>query len=230
VGFRDPITSATAVDTGRGPSDAGVRLYQDTTVPAVPIGVAEWRTGQMTRNATAKLSGGGSGGSVFALSGGNTQATDAPELDLNVEQLPGGGYAPVLRLRAGAAQGGRIVPDVALDAPVPMTALPLGTMLTPFGGQYEAPRYTKLASGLVVVTGFATVTTTSFGPGSLMAGPLPAGCRPSGVLRFMVSGWNGGWLPEVYPNGQILYGGATAGTTVSTTYLSFAGIAFAAEQ
>lgn len=97
--FRDPITSAEAIDTGRGPSDAGVRLYQDTTVPAVPVGVAEWRTGQMTRNATAKLAGGGSGGSAFTIDGGTAlPGADAGALVLAAEQLPGGAYGPTARL------------------------------------------------------------------------------------------------------------------------------------
>lgn len=99
MGFRNPVTSA--VDTGDG-GIAGVRLYQNRSNPAVPRGVAEWRTGYMGRNATVSLSGAISGGSAFVLDGGRYQGIDAPELQLNVESLPGGGYGPVARV-SGAA-------------------------------------------------------------------------------------------------------------------------------
>jgi hypothetical protein len=97
MGFRNPITSAEAVDTGHGVADAGVRLYQDTSTP-VPRGIAEWRTGQMQRNATISLSGGGSGGSSYVIDGGSDNAVDAPTVQLNVEGLGAGGYGPVARL------------------------------------------------------------------------------------------------------------------------------------
>lgn len=119
MGFRDPVTSATDVDTGRGLADAGVRLFQDLSIPSVPRGVAEWRTGLMDRNATAELSGGGSGGSNFAISGGATEGVNAPELDLNVEGAGIGGYVPVARL-LGAAGG------FLIDGPVVVQGQQLG--------------------------------------------------------------------------------------------------------
>lgn len=102
MGFRNPITSATSVDTGRGLANPGVRLYQDTSVPGVPRGIAEWRTGIMDRNATVTLSGGGSGGSSFVIDGGaSAGGTNAPHLEFDVAGAPAGGYQSVLRI-AGA--------------------------------------------------------------------------------------------------------------------------------
>jgi hypothetical protein len=236
MGFRNPITTAEVVDTGRGPSDAGVRLYQDTTIPAVPKGVAEWRTGQMDRNATVTLSGGGSGGSVWVFSGGNTEGVDAPEIDYNVEQLPAGGYIPVLRLKAGASEGGRIAPDVALDLVVPKTELPLNAA---FFGAYDAapqrPSYQKTAGGLVSVTGRVFVTSASFGAG-VTIGTLPGGCRPSAggtqPLTFGLIGWNNAlWRCDVLPDGRITWNGNGPGATSAVnSYLSLDGIRFVAEQ
>lgn len=103
MGYRDPITTADAVDTGHGLANAGVRLYQDLSTPSVPRGVAEWRTGLMTRNATATLSGGASGGSAFTIDGGmDASGTNAPAIDLSSESAPGGGYRSVFRIRNAA--------------------------------------------------------------------------------------------------------------------------------
>lgn len=96
MGFRNPVTSATAVDTGAGGS-AGVRLYQGEAAPGVPQGIAEWRTGLMDRNATVTLSG-GTGGSNYRIDGGAAQGLSAPKIDLNVESAPAGGYRSVARI------------------------------------------------------------------------------------------------------------------------------------
>lgn len=102
MGFRNPITTAEAVDTGRGVlADPGVRLFQDLSNPAVPRGIAEWRTGLMSRNATADLAGGGSGGSSFTLDGGATQNVSAPTLSLQVASGSAGGYTPRASLTRG---------------------------------------------------------------------------------------------------------------------------------
>lgn len=94
MGWKNPGSTATAVDTGRGLADAGVRLFQDLSNPSVPQGVAEWRTGLMDRNAQVRLSGGGSGGSAFTIDGGATVGVDAPYLGLDVASAPLGGYVP----------------------------------------------------------------------------------------------------------------------------------------
>lgn len=124
MGFRNPATSATAVDTGHGQTDAGVRVYQDLSTPGVPRGVAEWRTGRMDRNATATLSGGGSGGSAFVLDGGAALGVAAPQLQLNVEGAAAGGYTPVARVT-----GGPLIVQGAITgaAPVDTASLDLDT-------------------------------------------------------------------------------------------------------
>jgi hypothetical protein len=185
VGFRDPITSASDVDTGRGPSDAGVRIYQDTTVPAVPQGVAEWRTGQMARNATVRLAGGGSGGSAFTIDGGAPQpGQDAPQVRLNVESLPAGGYGPVLRLVAGA--GGTIAPDVVLTSPTENTWAPLAmanTAWQPWDLTTSRPSIRQGAAGDVHLEGIVKLAgAPSFAAGARVAAlTLPAAYVPHGV-------------------------------------------------
>jgi hypothetical protein len=237
MGFRDPLTTADAIDTGHGSQDAGVRLYQDLTVPGNPVGVAEWRTGSMDSNATITLTGAGSGGSSYAIDGGTTQLVDAPEVDLNVEEQPDGSLTPVLRLKAGA--GGRIVSDVALDPLIPKTALPLNSaFFAPYDaglGNWNAPSYTKLATGDVVVTGLVIVTSASFAFGTTI-GTLPPGCRPGGgltggALVFACSGWNNAtWRANVNTNGTITLAANGPGATSSVnSYLSLSGIRFPAE-
>lgn len=162
MGFRNPITSATAVDTGQGPKGAGVRLYQDTSNPAVPAGVAEWRTGLMDRNATATLSGGGSGGSVFALSGGSTQGVAAPEVRLDVEPMPAGGYGAVARIAGAAATyfDGVTYPSSAAQGVLPQ----LGPAITEWTtDDFTHLRYYLLENGLVFVSGFVLCNGTSTG-------------------------------------------------------------------
>lgn len=186
MGYRNPITTASEVDTGRGPSDAGVRLYQDTTNPAVPAGVAEWRTGQMARNATAKLTGGGSGGSAFVIDGGAPQAgLDAPRLKLNVESQPAGGYAAVSRLDGDVVHLGESGGIVVLD------------------GQLAA-----------VATAAPTYSTTLFGPNGVTPLTLTKGAdkwvRMHGLARNLVPIGNlvGKWFdlpPEFWP-GSVEFG------------------------
>lgn len=90
-----PLTSASAVDTGG--NGGKVRIYSQGTNPTT--GVVEWSAGG-AQVATAKLTASqtGSGGSLFAVQGGGVLGIRAPELDLNVEGLPVGGYGSVLRL------------------------------------------------------------------------------------------------------------------------------------
>lgn len=236
MGFRNPITTAAAIDTGHGQADAGVRLYQDLSNPAVPQGVAEWRTGLMARNATAKLSGGASGGSAFTLDGGqSSDGTNAPTLGLDVESAPTGGYRPVLRLTAGA--GGAIIADTALTPLAGPTALTInGTFFAKYDttpgetGSYRNPCAWKLASGLVVVGGLALANSVSFSFGTTIV-TLPAGMRPAKVLRFVCQAWGGGaYAAEVNPNGAITYASGVTGTATAGSWVSLAGISFPGEQ
>lgn len=220
MGFRNPITTASAVDTGRGPSNAGVRLYQDTTFPAVPVGVAEWRTGQMNRNATAKLSGGGSGGSSFVIDGGSPIAgQDAPQVKLGVESLAAGGYGPVLRLIARASEGGQIIPDVPLQLDTKYTAIPLTTTGALTFTQFDAnntPRYAHLPDGTWLLEGIAQILAGTLAAGaSAIAGTLPGGpavnaWRPAQILTSAGAYYAAGQV-AIDPSGHVLVYNTTGG-------------------
>jgi hypothetical protein len=200
MGFRDPITTASDVDTGRGPSDAGVRLYQDTSVPAVPIGVAEWRTGQMARNATAKLSGGGSGGSSFSIDGGASLAgLDAPRLNLNVEALPAGGYGSIARLRAETLDlGGADLVDLSGSGWQPLS------LATGFASAGDCFYMRRAGWCTVVLTAVASAGWAANAP--LLANPLPAGVAPQKTawVAGNISGDSTRWaLVTFQPSGQV---------------------------
>lgn len=107
MGFRNPITSATAVDTGQ-PAGAGIRMYQGSDATGV-FGVIESRDGiagdtnaQIIDRANLVPQGGGytQQGRTFTIKAGTANGVPAgPELDLNVEGLPAGGFGPVARLK-----------------------------------------------------------------------------------------------------------------------------------
>jgi hypothetical protein len=178
MGFRNPIATATAVDTGHGLGDAGVRLYQDLTFPATPAGVAEWRTGLMQRNATAILRGGGSGGSAFTLDGGASAGeVDAGRLVLSVESLPTGGYGSAARLKAD-----RITLDGKLDT---TTAAPTYSTASFVANPTSALALVKGADAWVRMRGLARLAVAS----SNLAGKwfdLPAGFRPVSTVFGLV--------------------------------------------
>lgn len=208
MGFRNPATTATAVDTGRGLSDAGVRLFQDLSVPAVPRGVAEWRTGLMDANATVALAGGGSGGSAFTIYGGATQLTAAPALALNVEAQAAGGYAGVARLKQAASLdlGGADVVNIGSGGWQP---------LTPAAGFTAAGDCTYLRRA-----GWATVLLTLLASSGwpanapLLATPLPAGVAPQKLTQIPanISGDSTRWaLTRIQPSGQIVVVPAVTG-------------------
>lgn len=239
MGYRNPITSAAAVDTGRGPSDAGVRLYQDTSVPAVPQGVAEWRTGTMDRNATVKLAGGGSGGSAFILDGGATELIDAPRIGLDVETLPGpgAGYGPVLRLIANSTEGGQIMQDVATNLLRPRTApgYPNPTFFGPFGASsYDDAYYELDADGYVNLGGLVKGKTAGTWPGNTALIQLPAGCRPAKTHLFGVvtsQSTYGAAVLQLDPAGNLTWIAAQPGWSyVAGSWIALDGIRFRAEQ
>lgn len=95
MGYRNPVTSATAVDTGR--NAPGVRIYASGTNPA--SGVVEWSAGGAgPARATFTSSDTGSGGSAFTLDPGQDNGVQAATLALNVEGKGTGGYQSVGRL------------------------------------------------------------------------------------------------------------------------------------
>jgi hypothetical protein len=90
MGFRNPNTSATAVETGA--AAPGVRVYASGNNPS--SGVVEWHAGAATVRGTLTASDTGSGGYAFTLGGG-------ARLGLNTEEIPGGGgYRSVFRATA----------------------------------------------------------------------------------------------------------------------------------
>jgi hypothetical protein len=191
-----------------------VRLYQDTTVPAVPVGVAEWRTGQMTRNATAKLSGGGSGGSFFAISGGNTQAIDAPEIDLNVEALAVGGYGSVARLHNA--------PRLQLDGDLDSVALTLNSngIYAPgsaASATFGAPVADVRDGDQVTLRGSVTNGVSPFSAGAgtqFILGSFPAAIAPKADQFFLTSLSSGS-----YSYATVIIRGTTGGTPGRVEYI-----------
>jgi hypothetical protein len=187
MGFRDPLTTADAIDTGHGSQDAGVRLYQDLTVPGNPVGVAEWRTGSMDSNATIKLTGAGSGGSSYAIDGGTTQLVDAPEVDLNVEEQADGQLVPVLRLKAGA--GGRIITDTAITPESGWASWISSSAWTDYDTAGSQCLVRVDGAGNVIVAGLAKLK-TNFTTGASTLGNVGAGRKPllTNVHRI-IPGW-----------------------------------------
>lgn len=198
MGFRDPITTAEAVDTGTGVANPGVRVYEKTT--PVPQGVVEWRTGAMDPggNATAALSGGGSGGSAFAIRGGATELVTAPEIDLNVESLAAGGYGPVARLVTHSGQAFTDAPLIGPDTK--WTALPLAAAFAAFDTN-NVPRYGRLSNGEIALEGIAKIASGTVAAGaSAVIGSLPAALAPAvNVFRPVVILTSAGaWFAAAY--------------------------------
>jgi hypothetical protein len=102
MGYRNPLTTAAAVDTSNGRTGVpAARLLQRTIAPGVFQGVVQVDDGVTVAEWT--LTGGGfadSGGAVMQLAGpANVQGVAGPKLQLNVAEQATGGYAPEARLR-----------------------------------------------------------------------------------------------------------------------------------
>jgi hypothetical protein len=105
MGFRHPITTADALDTGTYTS-AGVRIYEDTSA-GYPRGVVEFyngvtASGSLTSSPYLVDQGGGvftTVGSSTVLKGINDHGHTAPSLQLNVEEdAVNGGFRSVARI------------------------------------------------------------------------------------------------------------------------------------
>lgn len=123
MGFRNPVTTATDVDTGQ-PDGAGVRVYQKA-VTGGTAGVVEFRDGiagdtpsTLTAQANLVPQGGGytAQGGGFAMDAGSFNGVDGPKWDLRVEEAGAGGYRPVARLT-----GADVVDIAGLPVPVNST-------------------------------------------------------------------------------------------------------------
>lgn len=95
MGFRNPVTSADAVDTGGG-LIPGVKVYSDHGNPG--SGIVEWDAYNAVLRAALTSSQTGSGGTFFDL--GSPGTSGLPSIGLYNEPLQAGGYQNALHLNA----------------------------------------------------------------------------------------------------------------------------------
>lgn len=247
MGFRNPVSTVSDVNTGDPLSGAGAHLYETTDANGYPYGVLDFPDGvtgdvspkvigkaDYNPRAQAQVTGGG-----LRLQGGSYNPNGAgliaaPEVDLLVVQNGDGSHTPVVSMTAGT--GGKITQDVATAPLIAATALPLnGAFFQPYnpGTGWSQPTYRKLASGLVVVSGLIGVINASFTVGTVIA-TLPVGCRPAGgSMPFFCVAWsnNAGLRADVQNNGTITYQGSLpSATPTAGAFIALDGIAFVAEQ
>ena len=112
MGFRFPLTTARAVDTGDGTGD-GVRMYQGSS-GGFPVGVVEWYSAWLTADEAARITASpllkadpndphaplSSYGARTTFRGVGANGVPGPTLGLNVEEDPAGGYRSVAALTA----------------------------------------------------------------------------------------------------------------------------------
>lgn len=169
MGYRNPATSAVAVDTAGGRlGQPSARMYGRQIAPNVFQGVAEWFDGVATASAT--LTGGGvgdSGGNVFAIKGGSALGVTAPELQLSIVNVGAGGYAPEARVKGA----GLVIEG---------TGTRLGG-LVPLVGACGAVSAATNASAQVTVTHGAGVT-----PAAVLVTPGGGGVIPN-LVDFVVA-------------------------------------------
>jgi hypothetical protein len=102
MGYRNPLTTAAAVDTSNGRTGVpAARLLQRQISPGVFQGVVQVDDGVTVAEWT--LTGGGfadNGGAVMQLAGpASVQGVPGPRLQLNVAQNADGSYSPEARLK-----------------------------------------------------------------------------------------------------------------------------------
>ncbi|NBJ71349.1 MULTISPECIES: phage tail spike protein [Clostridia] len=90
----------------------------------------------------------------------------------------------------------------------------------PYGGSFQYPRYTKLATGMVYLAGLMKGGLV----GKYTAFILPKGCRPNMLETFRTNGSRGGADVYVYPNGDVRVISGNAG------HVSLSGICFLGEN
>jgi hypothetical protein len=164
VGFRNELTAADALDT-RG-SSGGVLIDGPEATWFDGFG----RTGSVVMNTPP---GGGTGGTSFVVSGGDSLAPAPATLTLSEEGLPAAGYQSVATIRAdtirfSGAVGGNW-----------QTCSNGSGAWTPFSVAYT-PR-ARLAAGLVVLEGLQSLAAGQTFPAgsSSVAAILPAGLAPA---------------------------------------------------
>jgi hypothetical protein len=201
VGFRDPVTSATALDTGDGFAVGSVRVYPDNNpqpagAPASTSSVVEFRDGiagdlPSSLRASAYYTGdtGPDGGPLLrarggslALSAGSWNGIQGPALSMGVEELQAGGYGDVTRLTGSTVHLGAAGGTVQLDGKLTPAATGAPTYLA--GGSFTANpasplTLTKDPAGVVRARGLhrnATVTVANI-VGQWFT--MPVGFRPT---------------------------------------------------
>lgn len=197
MGFRNPITSAAAVDTRPGATVAGVRMYEAADA------FGRWGMVEFTdpdADAPSYLQGranhtvGGSlqGGSV-SLQGGSYNGAAGPRLDLQVAQAATTGYDASARLSG--------LKRFYVDAPVELAAgnaatLPKnpGAVLVPAGGSLPDDFQPQFRAGTLIATasnvGIVVVPfSTPFPNGliSALAFPGDTANLPAELLAFAYS-------------------------------------------
>lgn len=114
MGFRNPVTSATAVDTRTGTAAPGVRMYEQPIDPSTPRprGVVEWDDGY-TGDTPATLTQTADNNpraittplGSMTLDAGSYGGTQGPKMAWNVEQALDGISPPVVVTRLTSAGG-----------------------------------------------------------------------------------------------------------------------------
>lgn len=108
MGYRNPITSVAAVDTGTNPLGARVRVYEGSDPDGSVYGVVEWDDG-IFGDTPAKIIGrstpnprglSGSVGGSLTISAGTYNGKAGPTLGMNVVQNGDGSYSSVAELDA----------------------------------------------------------------------------------------------------------------------------------
>lgn len=162
MGFRVPLTSASSLDTRDGTTNPGVIIE----------GARATFTDGAFHSATVEMEtvGGVSGGSRFVLDGGPL----AGRLELNQDELPGGGYESVARILADRVE----LPEQNPDESVTATLGSIYAHASAPYGQLGVDRYGRRVQlrGAIInaVSPFSAAGGASFTLGSVPARLAPA--------------------------------------------------------
>lgn len=219
MGFRNPLSTASAVDTRTAAGGAGVRAYQQTA-GTLSNGVLEYLSGVtgvdpatlallFTGNAT-------DGSSSFDLTGAGFAGVPGPKLSLRVAKdftQPGTPYVSRVFLFASQAiLNGQVQVEKAIAGPdTDWTALDLAAPTwVPYDTGANMPSRRKTAAGLVQLEGIVALASGSFASGfSSTIGSVPAAYVPTRASHrpcpiFNASGaWIGTGLLSLNTGGQI---------------------------
>lgn len=168
MSFREPLTSATDVDTG-APGVASVYMTQGGTPGGTVYGLVGFRDGfpsdtdaTITRTTSASGHDGTSSGGLAIKGGTYGPGVAAPELDLNVESDSPGFWRPVARLfglelRPSTSGFATFTTDSGGNGFLPhgLGQIPTGVLITP------GPQLSGLLSNIVAIS-WTTADSTNF--------------------------------------------------------------------